>query len=391
MTKLEGNVLLMQMGRPSALMNVGLAALIKSVLNYDAVEDVYGCIGGLEGLITGNFIDLASQQQKNINNLSYTPGAALGSRLVDCSDEDFNGVASTLKEKNIRFMFVLGDEESAKFCLKIEEASTNVGHEMRLILIPFSADNALPLTDHCLGYGSLLKHVSSLFTSVVADVYSMQASGSVTIVELSGCDNMWSLCGATLAKVRPDSNLAPHLMFADLFEEQALVKRVHGCIHTNGNCVILVGRCLKSRSGESVTEGRTPGQYIKFITEANFDVGVDLVVLNDWKRTSCMTISGTDSAETVSCAKRAVELALENEISGKMMILLRSDSQKYSCETSCVDISNTIGKQKDFPSGWYSNEENAVDASFFKYASPLIVGEMYPTYDSGIQVLAKFK
>ncbi|MDR1255500.1 MAG: 6-phosphofructokinase [Puniceicoccales bacterium] len=391
MMKLNGNVLLMQLGRPSALMNVGLSALIGSALNYDAVEDVYGCIGGLAGLIAGNFIDLAAQQQKNISNLSFTPGAALGSRVSECSEEDFSNVGVILRDKNIRFMFILGDEESGKYCLKIEESVARIGHEMRLMLIPFSPDNALPLTDHCLGYGSLIKHVSSLFTGIVADIQSTQSSGSVTIVEFSGCDNMWVLCGVALAKKRFDSNMAPHLIFADLFEEQTLVKKIHECIHANGNCVIVVGGDLKNRAGESVTKGRTPGQHVKFIAEANFEVDVDLVILHDWRRTSCMTISGADSSETVNCARRAVELALENVTSSKMMILLRTDIQKYNCEISCVDISNAIGKKKEFPLGWYNGDETIADTSFFKYASPLIIGETHPAYDSGIQILAKFR
>jgi 6-phosphofructokinase 1 len=215
----------MQPGRPSALMNFGSSALVNHVLNYDAVEDVYGCIDGFVGLMKGNFIDLAAQQQKNISNLSFTPGAALGSRIVECSNEDFGKIASILMDKNIRFMFVLGEEESIKHCLSIGEAVAKIGHEMRLMLIPFSADNTLPLTDHCLGYGSLIKHVSSLFTSVVADAQLIQSSGSITVVELSKCDSIWVFCGIALAKKRPDSNMAPHLIFTDLFDDQKLVKK----------------------------------------------------------------------------------------------------------------------------------------------------------------------
>ncbi|MDR2720782.1 MAG: 6-phosphofructokinase [Puniceicoccales bacterium] len=391
MIKLSGNVLLMQLGRPSALMNIGLLTLVSRVLNYDIVEDVYGCIDGLCGLLSKNFIDLAAQQQKNISSLICTPGAALGSRSIECSDEDFDRIATILEDSNIRFMFILGDDESAKYCLGIEKSVVKIGHEMRLMLIPFSPDNVLPLTDHCLGYGSLIKHVSSIFTSVVADIQSMQSSGSVTIVEFIGCSSMWILCGIALAKKRHDLNVAPNIILADLFDEQVLVKKVHECIHATGNCVIITGESLRSRSGEDVTGNRTSGQYVRFIIEANFELDVNLVTLKDWKQTSCMTISATDSAETVSCAKHAVELSLENMVTGKMMILLRTDNQKYGCEVSCVDIANTIGKKKDFPDGWYNNSEVAVDVSFFKYASPLIVGEVYPAYDAGIQTLAKLR
>jgi 6-phosphofructokinase 1 len=372
-------------------MNVGLFALVNSVLNYDSVDDVYGCIEGLNGLMDENFVDLAAQQQKNISNLAHTPGAALGSCITVYSDMELVKVASLLRDRNIRFMFVLGDEEATQHCANIEKAVASIGHEMCLILIPFSPENALPLTDHCLGYGSMIKHVSSMFTSITTDIQSMQLSGTVTIIELSGCDNMWILSGIALAKRTHDSNVAPHLIFASVFDEQILVKKVNACIRENGNCVIVVGGSLKNRADESIAGNRSPGQYVKFIIGANFEVDVDLVILHDWMQTSCATISKLDSAETIDCAKRAAELAIENMVSGKMMILLRTDGAKYSCEISCVDISNTIGKKKEFPEGWYDGDEAAVDVSFFKYASPLIVGEVYPAYDAGVQFLAKFR
>jgi 6-phosphofructokinase 1 len=391
MTKFSGNALLVQLGQPSTLMNAGLSTLVSSILNCEAVNDIYGCIDGLAGLTAGTFIDLAAQQRRDVSNLAFTPGAALGSRVMEYSDREYGDIVSVLSEKNIKFMFVLGDEKSGECCMRIEAAAAKSGHEMHLMLIPFSPSNSLPLTDHCLGYGSMIKHISVLFANVIAHVQSTQSPSSVTVVEFSECKNAWILGGVALAKKYYDSPRAPNLIFTDLFDEQTLVSKVHKCIHENGSCVVVVGGALRNRAGESVTGEYSPGEYVKFIIGANFEIDVDLVVLADWMRTSCMTISGIDFAETADCAKRAVELVFDSAISGKMMILLRSESIKYGCEVSCVDIANTLGKEKNFPENWYSSTDAGMDPSFFKYASPLIAGEIYPTYEAGIPTLAKFR
>lgn len=392
MTDSSGNVLLLQIGDPCSLMNVGLNALVSTVLNYDVVDDVYGSLGGMHGLLTGDFIDLASQQQKNIHNLLFTPGAALGSCVVTYAETDYLKAVEVLKEKDIRFLFILGDSNSRECCVALESAANKIGYDVKLMLIPFSFENSLPFTDHCLGYGSAAKYMASLFNDVVVSERSKQAAGVVTIVEFSGCDNLWLLNSVAMARKKHDSYYhAPHLILANIFDEQILVKKVHECIHEIGHCVIVVGNKLTNRAGDNIIGTRSAGEYVKYIIQANFDIDVDLVTLYDWMRMSCMTLSVVDSSETVACAHRAVELMIDHKVSGKMVILLRTDGLKYASEISCVDIINTIGKQKEFPEGWYNFEEINVEASFFKYVSPLIIGEIYQIYDLGVQSFAKLR
>ena len=391
MSKLSGNVLIMQLGGPSAVINVGLNALINAVLNYDEVEDVLGCPDGMCGLLNGEFVDLASQSQKNIQSLLHTPGPALGGRMADYSDEEYVHAAEIIKMSDVRFLFVLGDEDSAEFCIELEKAVKAIEHEFRIVLIPFSMNNLLPLTDHCLGYGSAAKHLATLFNDVVMSRRSQHGTGVVTIVEFKNCENLWLLGSVSLIHKRGDFSCAPHIILAEVFNEQVFVNKVQKTIRENGECVVAVGGRLTNRAGENIFSDISAGEYVKRVVCNNFELDVDLVKLSDWEFIPSVILSAVDVEETIACAQRAAQMAIEGMVSGKMMILLRTESAKYTSEISCVDIANTIGKEKEFPEGWYDQEEENVDASFSKYAAPLIVGEHIASYEAGIPVTAKLR
>lgn len=391
MVEVGKNVLIMQLGETSVTMNVGLNALIKSVLNYDEIEDVLGCIDGMYGLLNGEFVDLASQSQKTIQNLIHTPGTALGSRVADYSDEEYARAAEVIKMGNIGFLFVLGDENSVEFCTNLERAVKTLGHDLRLIMIPFSMYNSLPLTDHCLGYGSAAKYIATLLNEVVAVRRSSHGVGVVTVIEFEGCVDQWLLCSTSLVRRSSNSSSAPHVILTGFFNEQTFINKVQKTIRECGECVIVTGGNLVNRAGENLSIDTSVGKYIKRVIQNNFELEVDFVSLADWGFVPSTVLSAVDVEETVACAQRATEMAIERMVTGKMIILLRTEGTKYTSEISCVDIANTLGKKKEFPEGWYNNEEENVDAQFFKYAAPLIAGENIANYENGVPVFAKLR
>lgn len=390
MVELSGNVLLLQIGKPTPVTNVGLNALINSVLNYDSVEDVYGCLDGMSGLLVKDFIDLASQSQKNVQNLLWTPGAALGSAVISYTQEDYERVVEILKISNIRFLFILGDDNCVNFCAELEKAINKLNYDVRIILIPFSMDNSLPLTDHCLGYASAAKHIATLFNDVTTYEMSLYGSGVVTIIELVGCENLWLLNTTALIHRRSDSQKS-HIILANVFDEQILINKIQKSIRDNGNCVVVLGKNLTNRARKNILDGKSVGKFVEQVVKNNFDLNVNLVSIHDWYRVPSTILSAVDVEETIACAQKAVELAVENAVSGKMMILLRTEGTKYTSEISCVDICNIVGKRKEFPEGWYNFEETNVDYSFFKYALPLISGEQFASYDAGIPTFSKIR
>lgn len=389
MSELVGNVLMLQMGIPSAVTNAILAALIKKSLNYSNVEEVYGCFGGLNSILNEQFIDLAAQPQKTISNLTCTPGAALKS--IDSEHVDGEKVIQICKKYGIVYLFVIGDTSSVDACKLIDGAAKKYGYNMRVILIPTVANNGLQLTDHCLGYGSMAKHVALLVKNVASYLQSRQGNGAITIIHIDGCTDEWILSSAALARGRKDNNDIPHIIILSRFDEGTFVKNAHQALRNFGNCVVVVGARLTDMSGEPIPVKESIVDHIKMIASANFDVQIDTVTLQDWELTSCMTLSGTDVDECELCAQKALELAIGMGVSSKMITLLRADASRYTSEITCVDLENVSSKKKIFPNDWYVYEEMMLDVPFFKYASPLIVGEVSNTYENGLPVLAKLR
>jgi 6-phosphofructokinase 1 len=387
MKEFSGNVLILQMGKASAVTNVILGALIKKALNYDCIGEIYGCMGGVQSLLSGQFIDLAEQHQKNISNLTGTPGAAL--KTINYNGIEIGKVLEIFQKHSIRFLFIIGDSSVVKQCIELDDLIKRSNYEMRLMLIPTSADNVMQLTDHCLGYGSMGKHLAVMGKSIITDLQSEQSNGAITIIELKGCSNEWLIATLALVRSRKDSNGAPHLVILSKFDEGTFVKNVHKSIKTVGHCVVVVGDKLVNAKGENLAIQHRAAEHIELIARANFDVQVDLITLNDWALTSCMTLSGTDAMEAELCAQKALELTVASGISGKMITLLRADENRYSSEVNCVDFENISANQKEFPESWYDYESMSLDIAFFKYAAPLIVGEIKCAYENGLPIFSQ--
>ena len=77
--ELVGNCLIGQSGGPTAVINASVAGVVAEALNHSAIEEVYGALNGVLGLLGEDLVDLAAESQQAIRGLRYTPGAALGS------------------------------------------------------------------------------------------------------------------------------------------------------------------------------------------------------------------------------------------------------------------------------------------------------------------------
>ena len=74
---LTGNVLVAQSGGPTAVINASLAGVVTEALNHECIEEIYGGLNGVEGILKEQLIDLAQESQQNIRGLRHTPGSAL--------------------------------------------------------------------------------------------------------------------------------------------------------------------------------------------------------------------------------------------------------------------------------------------------------------------------
>ena len=163
MSELTGNCLVAQSGGPTAVINASVAGVVNEALNYECIEEIYGGLNGVLGILNEDLIDLANESQQAIRGLQHTPGAALGTcRYKLRKASDYERVLKVFEAHNIRYFFYIGGNDSQDTADKISKLAQEKGYELRVIGIPKTIDNDLVATDNCPGYGSVIKHISTL-------------------------------------------------------------------------------------------------------------------------------------------------------------------------------------------------------------------------------------
>ena len=67
-----------QSGGPTAVINASVAGVVAEALNHNCIEEVYGGLNGVLGILNEEFIDLAAESQQQIRALRCTPGRRAG-------------------------------------------------------------------------------------------------------------------------------------------------------------------------------------------------------------------------------------------------------------------------------------------------------------------------
>src|SRR6185369_8126254 len=78
MADLVGNLLVAQSGGPTAVINASVAGVIQEAGRHEAIEEIYGGLNGILGILQEDLMDLNEERAKAIEGLKHTPAAALG-------------------------------------------------------------------------------------------------------------------------------------------------------------------------------------------------------------------------------------------------------------------------------------------------------------------------
>src|SRR6266699_3706854 len=169
MAELVGNLLVAQSGGPTAVINASLAGVIQEAGKHEFIEEIYGGLNGIHGMLNEDLIDLNEEKARTIEGLKYTPAAALGTcrykidfkNKADQAARDMHRLFEVFQAHNIRYFLYLGGNDSQDTALKIHEQALARGFDMRVNRVPQTIDNDLPLTDHSPGYGSVIKYAGT--------------------------------------------------------------------------------------------------------------------------------------------------------------------------------------------------------------------------------------
>ncbi|MGM9680658.1 MAG: 6-phosphofructokinase, partial [Eubacteriales bacterium] len=205
------NAIVGQSGGPTAAINATLAGVITGAMESDRIETLYGARNGIEGILEGricNLTEIFSASADDLEALTLTPAAALGSCRKKLptpgdpkGDEIYSRIFSFFKEKNIRYFFYIGGNDSMDTVAKLSKAAPLYGaEEMQFIGVPKTIDNDLCETDHTPGFGSAAKYIAAAVQDILYDcaVYTVK---SVTVVEIMGRDSGWLTTAAALPRL----------------------------------------------------------------------------------------------------------------------------------------------------------------------------------------------
>jgi 6-phosphofructokinase 1 len=403
MAELVGNILVGQSGGPTSVINASLAGIVAEALNHEAIEEIYGGLNGVLGILQEDLVDLASESQQQIRALRHTPGAALGTcRYKLKKQQDFERVLEVFKAHNIRYFFYIGGNDSQDTADKIAKLAQQQGYELRVIGVPKTIDNDLTGTDHCPGYGSVIKYLATTVREVACDNEAMGQGDLVSIIEVMGRSAGWIAAGTALAKRRDHPHDPPHLILLPEvpFNQEKVLEDVRRVLKREKYCLIVVAEGLVDADGnylaaDSATDafghaklggaGEALGQIIGTgIPTAKVRVALPGLI----QRAAAHAASKTDVDEAFLVGQAAVRAAIAGE-SDKMVTLVRGDAEHYTVETGLASLSEVANGTKKLPREWINEDLVSMNFQFLRYAQPLIQGEVVLPHDAGVPTYAR--
>ena len=394
-----------QSGGPTSVINASVAGVISEALNHECIEEIYGALNGVLGILQEDLIDLASESQQQIRALKHTPGAALGTcRYKLKKQQDFERVLEVFKAHNIRYFFYIGGNDSQDTADKISKLAQAQGWEMRVIGVPKTIDNDLPITDHTPGYASAVKYLATTVKEIACDNEAMGQGDLVSIIEVMGRSAGWLAAGAALAKRRDHPHDPPHLILLPEvpFAQEKVIEDIKRVLKREKFCQIVVAEGLVDADGNYLAADAATdsfghaqlggaGDALAEIIGQNIP-GVKVRVAKPGlaQRCAAHAASKTDVDEAFIAGEAAVTAAIEGH-TDKMVTILRGDGDHYETETGLAALSDVANTVKKLPREWINEDGVSMNFQFLRYAQPLIQGEVSVPHDNGVPQFARLE
>lgn len=190
----------------------------------------------------------------------------------------------------------------------------------------------------------------------------------------------------------------PHIILLPevAFNPEAFINEVQNCLQKNKYCLVVASEGIKDANGNYVAaaDGKIDnfghaqlggvGDYLQNLVQTSLSgVKARSCKFGHAQRAGSHCSSLTDSNEAFMCGQEAVKAAVNGE-TGVMVALVRGDTDKYSCETSLVDLNEVANVEKKFPENWIGENQMSISYQFTRYILPLIQGEVQVPFENGL-------
>ncbi len=402
--KMKKNLLVAQSGGPTAAINATLAGVIKQAMKEDVIDQVYGACYGIQGVLEQKFVNLTEKvdTEEKLEKLKRTPASALGScrfklKNIEEDDSQYQQIIDIFHEKNIGYFVYIGGNDSMDTVAKLSAYCAKKGiDDIKVIGGPKTIDNDLCEIDHCPGFGSAAKYISTVFCELEQEI-TVYEPKNVIIVEMMGRHAGWLTSAAALAEGR--NGKVPYLIYLEEvpFSLEQFVSDVKAKLETSNAVLVAVSEGVHDAEGNFLCEqegsrqldvfGHTmlsgAGKILEEAVRSQIGCKVRSIELNLLQRCAGHILSKTDIEESGNLGAKAVELAVDGK-SGLMASLTRVSDAPYTVEYSGVDIQKIANKEKKIPREWINEAGNGVKEELITYLTPLVQGEVSSIYENGM-------
>ena len=402
------NAFYAQSGGVTAVINASAAGVIEVCRqNKSKIGKLYAGLNGIVGALREELIDTSFESDDAISQLLHTPGGAFGScryKLKKYEDDvtEYERLIKVFRAHNIGYFFYNGGGDSADTCLKVSQISEKMGYPIRAIHIPKTIDNDLPFTDYCPGFGSVAKYVATSVREASLDIESMCASSTkVFILEVMGRHAGWIAASGGLAASKKGE--APHIiLFPEIpFYREAFIERIETTVRQKGYCVIVASEGIRYSDGAHISGSMqrdafghqqlggvapTLASMIKQSTGYKYHWA-----LSDYLQRSARHLaSKIDVDHAHAVGRRAVEMALEGKTS-LMVTIEREKGEKYKWFLGEASLEKVANMEKKMPRNFITKDGFGITKKAKDYLKPLIIGEDFPPFKSGLPQYVKLK
>lgn len=398
------NLLVAQSGGPTAAINATLAGVIKQAMKEEQIDQVYGACYGIQGVLEQKFVNLTERvdTEEKLEKLKRTPASALGScrfklKNIEEDDSQYQQIVDIFHEKNIGYFVYIGGNDSMDTVAKLSAYCAKKGiDDIKVIGGPKTIDNDLCEIDHCPGFGSAAKYISTVFCELEQEI-TVYEPKNVIIVEMMGRNAGWLTAAAALAEGKNGD--VPYLVYLEEvpFSLEQFVSDVKAKLETSNAVLVAVSEGVHDAEGNFLCEqegsrqldvfGHTmlsgAGKILEEAVRSQIGCKVRSIELNLLQRCAGHILSKTDIEESGKLGAKAVELAVAGE-SGLMASLTRVSDAPYTVEYSGVDIQKIANKEKKIPREWINEAGNGVKEELITYLTPLVQGEVSSIYKNGM-------
>jgi len=390
----KANAVVGQSGGPTGVINASLVGVIEEANKHPEIENLYGAIHAVAGMVNDEFIDLKKLSAEMLEVVAASPSSAIGTSRDKPDEEYCAKILEVFKKRNIRYLFYIGGNDSANTAYILNKMADEVNYDIRAFHIPKTVDNDLLVTDHCPGFGTAAKFEAC---ALMGDDLDNRALPGVKIDVIMGRHAGFLTAASVLGRKRDDDG--PHLVYVPerAVSMEKFVSDVVGVFKDLKRCVVAVseGICdvdgvtwAKKLAKQAETDAHGNVQLSGTGALADFLAGQVKAKLGPKKRVRADTFgylqrsypgiqSAVDVDEARRCGREAVKLAMEQD-NGSVAIRRTGNGKDYAVELFRTELKNVAEKTKSMPDEFINAEGNGITDAFIEYAMPL-TGELPET------------